>query len=81
MSHISSRREFVKKAAYVTPVILSLSVQPSYAGSGSVGCERGEHEQGRRGRGHESHGRGRGRGHENHEGDQRGDDFRDGKTI
>lgn len=61
MSHESSRREFVKKAVYVAPVILSLSVQPSYAGVGSPGCEWGEGGHG--GRGH--HGRGH-HGHGNH---------------
>jgi hypothetical protein len=72
MSHESSRREFVKKAAYVAPVILSLSVQPSYAGVGSPGCERGEgghgwHGRGNHGRGNHgrgNHGRAGGRGDE-----------------
>ena len=31
----NSRREFVKKAAYVAPAILSLAVAPSYAKAGS----------------------------------------------
>ena len=30
-----SRREFVKKAAYIPPVILSLAAAPSYAKTGS----------------------------------------------
>jgi hypothetical protein len=30
-----SRREFVKKAAYIPPVILSLAAAPSYAKAGS----------------------------------------------
>jgi hypothetical protein len=30
-----SRREFVKKAAYIPPVILSLAATPSYAKTGS----------------------------------------------
>jgi len=30
-----SRREFVKKAVYVTPAILSLAVAPAYAKNGS----------------------------------------------
>jgi hypothetical protein len=30
-----SRREFVKKAAYVPPAILTLSVAPSFAKAGS----------------------------------------------
>jgi hypothetical protein len=29
--HKPSRRQFVKKAAYVTPAILTLAVAPSYA--------------------------------------------------
>jgi hypothetical protein len=32
----ASRREFVKKALYVAPVILTLEVAPSYAKAGSV---------------------------------------------
>jgi hypothetical protein len=31
----AARREFVKKAAYVAPVILTLAVAPSYAKAGS----------------------------------------------
>ena len=34
--HEPSRREFVKKAAYIAPAILSLAVAPSYAKAGSV---------------------------------------------
>ena len=33
--HKPARREFVKKAAYVTPAILTLGVAPSYAKAGS----------------------------------------------
>ena len=33
--HKPSRREFVKKAAYVTPAVLTLVVAPSYAKAGS----------------------------------------------
>ncbi len=50
MSDKSSRRDFVKKAAYVTPVILTMKVEPSYAGVGSAGPERRDHK--RRGKGH-----------------------------
>ena len=32
---VSSRRDFVKKSVYVTPVILTLKVAPSYAKAGS----------------------------------------------
>ena len=34
--HKASRREFVKRAAYVAPLILSLKAAPSYAKAGSV---------------------------------------------
>ena len=34
--HKPSRREFVKKAAYVTPAMLTLAVAPSYAKAGSM---------------------------------------------
>ena len=34
--HDASRREFVKKAAYVTPVILTLQAAPAYVKAGSV---------------------------------------------
>ena len=34
--HSNSRREFVKKAAYVAPAILTLAVAPAYAKAGSV---------------------------------------------
>jgi hypothetical protein len=32
----ASRREFVKRATYVAPAILTLTVAPSYAKAGSV---------------------------------------------
>jgi hypothetical protein len=32
----ASRRDFVRRAAYVPPVILTLAVAPSYAKAGSV---------------------------------------------
>jgi|GEM_PF-6772937 len=34
-SHEPSRRQFVKRAAYLAPVIVSLAVAPSYAKAGS----------------------------------------------
>ncbi len=40
MSHDRSRREFVKKAVYVAPIILTLTVQPAFARGGSAGPER-----------------------------------------
>jgi hypothetical protein len=33
--HNQSRREFVKKAAYIAPAILTLSAAPAYAKAGS----------------------------------------------
>lgn len=33
--HEPSRRQFVKKAVYVTPAVLTLAVTPSYAKAGS----------------------------------------------
>lgn len=41
MTKDCSRREFVKKAAYVAPVILTLQVKPALAGSGSAGSGGG----------------------------------------
>jgi len=35
-SHEPSRRQFVKRAAYLAPAIVSLAVAPSYAKAGSV---------------------------------------------
>lgn len=40
----SSRREFIKRAAYVPPAILTLAAAPSYAKSGS---EKDKKEKGR----------------------------------
>jgi hypothetical protein len=54
MAHDASRRDFVKKAAYVAPVILTLDATPAFAQSGSCGPEHPDH--GKRKRGHE-HGR------------------------
>lgn len=34
------RRDFVKKVVYIAPVILTMKVEPSHAGVGSVGPER-----------------------------------------
>jgi len=38
----ASRREFVKRAAYVAPAILTLAVAPSYAKAGSEKEDRRE---------------------------------------
>lgn len=40
MSGSESRREFVKKAAYVAPAVVTFTVQPAFAGSGSCGPDR-----------------------------------------
>jgi len=34
--HSSSRREFVKKAAYIAPAILTLQAAPAYVKAGSI---------------------------------------------
>ncbi len=34
--HDSSKRQFIKAAAYVAPVILTLKATPSFAGIGSI---------------------------------------------
>jgi hypothetical protein len=41
----ASRRQFVKRAAYVAPAILTLAVAPSYAKAGS---EKGDRRERRR---------------------------------
>ena len=38
----ASRRDFIRRAAYVAPAILTLAVAPSYAKSGSDKGGRGE---------------------------------------
>lgn len=63
MSSQGSRRDFVKKAAYVAPVVLTLGVRPAYARSGSAGPERGDCGDSRRGGGSHSGGHRRGRGY------------------
>jgi hypothetical protein len=40
----ASRREFVKRAAYVAPAILTLAVAPEYAKAGSVKGDRKDKE-------------------------------------
>ena len=45
-NHEPSRRQFVKKAVYLAPVILSLAMVPSYAKAGSEkdkGKDKNEH--------------------------------------
>lgn len=68
-----SRRDFVKRGAYVTPAILTLAAAPEFAKAGSVkptpprgGPGRGDDGPGRghgpgRGRGDDGPGRGHGR--------------------
>ena len=41
----SSRRGFIKKLAYIPPVVMTLSAAPSYATTGSPrNCKDGEHQ-------------------------------------
>ena len=39
--HRATRREFVKKAAYIAPAIITLQAAPMYARAGSVKEEKG----------------------------------------
>jgi hypothetical protein len=41
MAEEITRRDVLKRAVYITPVILSLPVAPSYAKSGSGKCNNG----------------------------------------
>lgn len=59
---MQSRRDFLKKGAYLAPVVVTFNAVPAFAGSGS-GVTSDRH-QNQRGHGHSSHGRGRGRGHD-----------------
>jgi hypothetical protein len=47
----ASRREVMKKAAYMTPVILTLAAVPSFAGKGSGNRDNGNRDNGNQGRG------------------------------
>ena len=47
----ASRREVLKKAAYVAPVILTLQATPSFASNGSVLTEEKDKEKGNNGLG------------------------------
>jgi len=40
MSELKSRREILRKTAYVVPTVLTLAAKPSFASSGSGQCER-----------------------------------------
>ena len=44
--HKVSRREFVKKAAYIAPAIITLTAAPSYARAGS---DKNQDQQGQQG--------------------------------
>jgi hypothetical protein len=73
MTDRGTRRDFVKKAAYVTPVVLTMTVKPAHARSGSAGPERGDH---CRGRGRQDGDRGhRGKNGDSHGGGSRGQGF------
>jgi hypothetical protein len=58
---ISSRREFLKKGAYVAPLIVTLTAVPAFASSGS-GYDGGGHGGGHGGGGGHGHGHGGGGG-------------------
>ena len=62
--HKPSRREFVKKAAYVTPAVLTLAVAPSYAKAGSEkGRDKGKNNnKGKNNDKHKDNGKGKGKG-------------------
>ena len=44
--HKVSRREFVKKAAYIAPAIITLTAAPSYARAGSAKTQDQQGQQG-----------------------------------
>jgi len=56
MSELKSRREILRKTAYVVPTVLTLAAKPSFASSGSGRCERNEDEWDKRGRHGEEYG-------------------------
>ena len=58
---MQSRRDFLKKAGYVAPAVVTLSAVPAFAGSGSGYTSDGHRNQ--RGNGHREHGNGKGKGH------------------
>ena len=58
---MQNRRDFLKKAGYVAPAIVTLSAVPAFAGSGS-GYTSDRHRN-QRGNGHRDHGQGKGNGH------------------
>ena len=58
---MQSRRDFLKKAGYVAPAVVTLSAVPAFAGSGS-GYTSDRHLR-QRGNGHRNHGNGKGKGH------------------
>ncbi|MGH8221528.1 MAG: hypothetical protein ACREQZ_01010 [Woeseiaceae bacterium] len=53
---MGTRREFMKKAAYSAPVVLTMAARPSFASSGS---DRPEHKPASHGH-HGNHGQGKG---------------------
>jgi hypothetical protein len=55
IDHSSSRREFVKKAAYMAPAILTLQAAPAYVKAGS-GDNRGGDNRGGDNRGGDNRG-------------------------
>ena len=57
---ISGRREFLKKGAYVAPLIVTLTAVPAFAGTGSGygGGGQGQNGQGQNGNGQGQNGNG-----------------------
>lgn len=49
MSERQSRREILKKTAYVVPTLITLAAKPSFASSGSGRCETGGSQNGEQG--------------------------------
>jgi len=60
--HDSSRRNFIKKLAYVPPVVMTLNAVPAHATTGSNRCDRnnegGNHSGGSNYQGANNHGSG-----------------------
>lgn len=49
----SSRRDFLKKSAYVVPVIMTMQAAPALAGQGSHHKDHDKKKGGKKGRGHD----------------------------
>lgn|GEM_PF-4597693 len=60
--HVTSRRELLKKATYIAPVVLTLAVTPSFAGTGSGSRGKGLGSRSSNG----NNGNGNAKGHDKH---------------